>query len=309
MLKTKTRVTICLTGVISFVSAALSYLFISGVSAENVTESRNTTFNVDVKEILSVSITTPESPTEGDVDELLTQQISVSVTSNNASGFVAGIRASNADATLVGSNGGTLTNLESSSSVTSFPAGKWGYSLDTTTYNSLPDYNKTPDTLFYRSSAGTASTTVNFAAKTGYNNPAGTYTGAVNIAVVSGRTSFDTTDPVVDPVGPEPTDPSEATGTNPYYYTGKSVTTYTTRTQSSGTETIATEISNGDNRARYTAPQGESQKTTGTDNLQNGMSLPVILAVTSAVSAAAGLGFFIVAKRREEEDEEDEEAS
>lgn len=299
MLKTKTKVTICLAGVISFVSAILSCLFLPNISAAECTSSPcDTTFEIDVKEILTVSITSPTVYAEGGVNKLLTEQVGVSVTSNNASGFVAGIRASNSEATLVDNHGGTLANLSSATSASSFPAGKWGYSLDTSTYNPVPAYNVTPTVFLSNNTAGTKSTNINFAAKAGYGNQSGLYTGTVNISVVSGSNSPDP--------GPTPVTPDTPPAT-PTYHSSQGVTTYTTisNNSSAGTTTTTTEISSGNNTAKYTPPQGETQTTDAQS--KNKSSLPVILAVTSAVSAAAGLGFFIIAKRREEEDEEDEE--
>ncbi len=299
MLKTKTKITICLAGMISLISAILSCLFMPSISATECDTSpcnANTIFQVDVKESLSVSVTTPSSYKSGSVGSLLTEQITVSVTSNNSAGFVAGIRASNADATLVGDNGGTLSNLSSSTAAASFPTGSWGYSLNTSTYNPLPAYNGTPEVLFSNETAGTTSAPVNFAAKAGYGNNAGTYTGTVNISVVSGRTSFDPDTPVPDPVGPD------SPSSTPTYHSTQNVTTYTTKAEDSSTSTSTetTQVSSDNNTSQY--PLGETQTSTA----KNGTSLPVILAVTSAVSAAAGLGFFIIAKRREEEEEEDE---
>ena len=316
MLKTKNKAIIGVAVVISVISAISSCLLMRRISAATCNGSpcnANTTFQVDVKEVLSVSVTTPTDYGGGYAGELLTGQIDITVASNNSGGFSTGIRASDQDATLVGDNNGALSNLESSVSGSNFPAGRWGYSLGdedplskTYIYSPLSAYNTTPYRIESISSggAGSAAGSVYFAAKAGYDNPAGTYTGTVNISVVSGSAS---PDPGSNPVGPDPQG-----GTTPSYHNenNENVTTYTTRTQSSDTpptkDTTTTEISSGDNRTYYASPQGETERTES--NVKTNSSLlPVILATTSAVSAAAGLGFFIVAKRREEEEEDEEE--
>ncbi len=299
--KIKMKNIIVVAVIISLLSGISSCLLIRGTSATSCTASPcNTTFQVDVKEVLSVSITSPTSGyDEGNVGELLTGQINVSITSNNAGGFATGIRASNAAATLTGDNGGALANLSSSVSGSNFPAGKWGYSLESATpesknYSPLSAYNTTPTKIdsISSSSAGTKSGSVYFAAKASYDNPAGTYTGTVNISVVSGSTS---PDPGVNPVGPD-------AGSTPTYHDAQGVTTYTTTTESSDNKTTTTEVSNGDNRISYADPLGESKRTES--NIKNGSMLPVVLATTSAISAATGLGFFIIAKRRENDEDE-----
>lgn len=317
MLKTKNKAIIGVAVVISVISAISSCLLMRRISAatcDGTPCDANTTFQVDVKEVLSVSVTTPTDYGGGYAGELLTGQIDITVASNNSGGFSTGIRASDQAATLVSDNDGTLSNLESSVSGSSFPAGRWGYSLGnedplskTYIYNPLSAYNTTPDIIGSISSdgAGSAAGSVYFAAKAGYDNPAGTYTGTVNISVVSGSAS---PDPGPNPVGPDPQG-----GTTPTYHdnagaTTGGATTYTTRTQSSDTptETTTTEISSGNNVSSYANPLGETE-TTESNIKTNSSILPVMLAVTSAVSAAAGLGFFIVAKRREEEEEDEEE--
>ena len=107
-----------------------------------------TTFQVNVVEVLSVSITTPDTWAEGTPSYstatktwsdtgFLRNTVNLSVASNNATGFTATMHAatSASDSTsLVNASKSTVTlpTLTASTKRDEFPDNYWGYSLDTT---------------------------------------------------------------------------------------------------------------------------------------------------------------------------------
>lgn len=316
---TKTKVIVGLLSVIITTILLSSYMpQTNTVSA--VTE--NTTFQVNVKESLSVSITTPSTWAVGDVDTFLRNKITVNVSTNNADGFVASMTTKTSDTALNHvNNKGTIPTLASNTARSAFPVNRWGYSLNdtdagdgTSTYGALVGVNGTPIVLISNSQSHTInSKDVFFGAKANSSTASGTYSSTVVISVVTGAAPDN---PPVNPTNPaEPDDTEGEAHYNPSPTGGSNgTTTYTyTRTSGSGaseTTTTTTQVSDGDNRSAYvgyTPPQGVTNRSTTTENISGGSSLATGLGVTSAVAATSGTIFFILAKRKKDDDDEEED--
>ncbi len=325
---TKTKVIVSSISLIAVITAISSY--ITQINQVSATET-NTTFQVNVKDSLTVSITTPSTWASGDVNTLLRNKVNVSVSSNATNGFTASMTTQTADTNLVHvADKGTIPTLASSSTKSAFPVNYWGYSLDDTdagndssTYSALVGASSTPITLISNAESSTInSRDIFFGAKADATKASGTYVSTVVISVVTGTIEEDSTDPDYNPTTPEnPATPVVTPETPVYSGTGTTtggttngVTTYTYRrtsgSGSSATTTTTTQVSDGDNRnayVGYTAPQGVTTRQSTTENVSEGSSLATGLAVTSAVAATSGIIFFILAKRKDDDDDEEEE--
>ena len=342
MFRTKTKATIALIAILSIASGVqASNLVIQQTNATNY----NTTFQVNIVESLSVSVTTPQNWATDNINTFLRNEVGLDVTTNNPNGFTATMYANtgssdntNTSLTNTVKSDAMLPTMSASQTRGAFSANQWGYSLDTTdtvsnkTYNNNI-YNETSagnnDSNYYplpTSSApatvltGTtsASRTIFFGAKADVTMPAGTYAGTVVIGVVTDvqNNNNDSSNPV-DPVTPSdnPGTDNDPAGTNPAYSethgsAGTSGwTTYTTRSSSgsgsSATNTTTTQVSDGDTRNTYANAAGVIEDTTA--NINSGTPLATGLAVTSAVAATSGSIFFLLAKRKKDDDEEEEE--
>lgn len=336
MLKTKTKVTIGFIGVISIAA---------GVQASSLvarqTVAVNTSFQVNVVESLSVSLTTPDSWASGSINTFLRNAVGVDVTSNNSAGFTASMYA-DTDATdsvsLVNASksDATIPTMTASQQRSAFTANHWGYSLqknadgttnpngDTGTesgdaegqgygssssyYNPVPVQSSAVTIIDGASTPKTsASQYVYFGAKADITQPAGAYEGTVIISVVSGATNG-------TPVDPDTKPSTDTQGDNPYYtstngYAGSTsgATVYNTSSSSAaaGTTTQTTEINPGDTRTAYRNPAGVTENTTSSIN--SSTPLATGLAVTAAVAATSGTIFFILAKRKKDDEEDEEE--
>lgn len=273
-----------------------------------------TTFNVNVKESLSVSVSTPTVWASGDVDTFLRNKVSISVSSNNAAGFTASMTTKTDNTALVNTskNAATLptinaTTYPSGVQRSAFPANYWGYSLNDTevgdnssTYSALVGASSTPITLLTSATATTGSKDFYFGAKADLTQASGTYVGTVVISVVSGV--VDNSNPVT------PTDPVTPGSDQVANYDGnKNTTSYTYSSTSSGTSSTTTQISTGDNRnaySGYTPPQGVTYSTKS--NLNTGSTLAMGLGIAAAIAATSGF-FFLTAARREGEDDDEED--
>ncbi len=277
-------------------SACLTFFFTREVYANDDID-----FQLQVKEGLSISISTPSTWAEGDVDTFITNQISINVTAISSNGYH--VRMTSSEATPVLRNtldsATTLPTLSASwtrsSSVTNF----WGYSIDDTTYQAVPGLGGTAAAILDSSSPGSGSAKIYFGAKSSIGQASGTYTGKVLISVVTGEVT--SSNPEV------PTNPNTPTDGNSvaYYNSDSDSTIYTTRTTSgSGTSaknTTTTEISDGDVTASYAAPQGENAKSNGTSS-----SLLTTLLISSATVAATAGGILFLLFKRKTDDDEDE---
>lgn len=292
-------------------------------------ETANTTFNVNVKESLSVSITAPSEYARGDAGEFLRNQVNLSVSTNNANGFTASMYSqNNTNLTNMLESTETIPTLASYSTRSSFPANSWGYSLGTGTisgetrtygeteagnnssrYYPLTTSTTTPIKILTGTSTGEQQ--IFFGAKSDLTKSSGTYTGTVIISVVTDV--IDSNNPIT------PTNPAEPNNTNevaaftsaPTGSTSSGSTTYTYRrtNSSTGTTTTTTQVSEGDNVSAYqgyTPPQGVIENSLS-NVYDGGTPLASALAATSASAAAAGMFFFILAKRKDEDEEEEEQ--
>ena len=290
-----------------FYAVLLAAILIVG-PVKTASAEENTQFNVNVKESLSVSITTPDTWASGEIDTFLRNKVSISVTSNNAAGFTASMTTRTADTALTNTvkNTYTIPTLSSSVSRSSFPANYWGYSLNdtesgssTSTYSALVGAGSTPITILSSSTATSGNKDFYFGAKANAAKASGTYTGTVVISVVSGV--IDNSNPVT------PTDPvTPGQNQTPTYDSGKNVTHYTYSSTGTNTESTTTQISSGDNRSaydNYLPPQGV---TYGKTQINPGITLATGLGIAAAVAATSGF-FFLAAARRENEDEDDQQ--
>lgn len=290
------------------------------ISAQSFTIARaedSTNLEVNVKEALSVSVSTPTNWAAGDMNTFLRNKVNVSVTSNNSAGFTATMTTKTTNTDLVNTvkNTVTIPTLTASSTKNNFPANYWGYSLDDTdagsdssTYRALVGAGSTPITLLSSNTAASGSKDFFFGAKADATKAAGTYINTVVISVVSGVID-NNTNPVTptDPVTPgednqptyNPTSGGSSTGTTAYTYRRNNATT--------GTSTTTTEVSAGDNRSvyeGYTPPQGVINRRTKA-NVSSGASIATWLGIATSVATASGF-FFLAAARREGEDEDEE---
>ena len=292
-------------------------------------EDENTTFQVNVKESLSVSISSPISPAYGGVDEFLRNKYTLNVSSNNAQGFTASMySAGDTNLTNKSLNDQIIPTLGSSSTRGAFPTNYWGYSLrdnvsgsstvygeteegnNNSNYYPLVSTSATPITVLHSDTSGSGSQDIYFGTKANSSKAAGTYSGIVIISVVSGVVD-DSTNPItpVNPAGPNTDNQVAKYFPSPKGGSNSGVTTYTYRrtNYSNNTRTTTTEISEGDNRTAYNGyipPQGV--KESSTSDINNESSLAAGLATTAAVAAAAGMFFFILVKRREDDEDEEE---
>ena len=264
--------------------------------------SDSTIFNVRVNEILTVAITRPETWASGQLNVLLKNKIGISVTSNNAAGFTATMKTSDANAELVNTtdSASVIPTLSSNVSLDDtndsthkFPANRWGYNIVNknasipTTYYPVIGSGGTPTTIAYTNTASPAvSKDIYFAAKANNGIASGTYKGSVVISVVSGIIDEDNPVTPVDPITPGNTD-----GTRDVASGGQ---TYSVTTTTDGNTTTT---------SSYAKPAGVTTSTTATIN--EGTPLATGLAVTAGIAATAGIIFFIIAKRRRDEEEDD----
>lgn len=307
-----------------FSSILVALAIILGNSTAIHAAESNTTFQVNVKESLSVAITAPSDWANGDANEFLRNDINVSVTTNNANGFRASMFSQNTT-NLVNmiSSTETIPTLGSgtsytctSTACTAFPANYWGYSLNdgsnTGTYYPMVSTSAAPITLI-NASAGTTtgSQDVYFGAKADMTKSAGTYVNTVIISVVTGV--IDNNNPATPTNPANPNNNSNTATYNPSPVGGSTngTTTYTYRRTNSaaGTRTTTTQVSDGDNVSAYsgyTPPQGVRESITTTESINDDASVAAGLATAATIAAGTGLFFFVLAKRRED-DEEDEE--
>lgn len=311
----------CLVAVLA-TSLPLGIRLFTPVLAESTTN--NITFEVNVKEALTVSVTTPDSDhwASGNANDFLRNIVNVNVESNNPNGFTASMTSASTVegaplTNTAATSNSTISTLASgaswtrdNTSITKF----WGYSVNDDeeqgTYRPVPLKTGTPVTLTPDKPVSAWSDDVYFGALADYTVDSGTYVGTVLINVVTGVVNSDT-----NPIVPtNPADPSDDTSDDgEATYTGAGTTTgtgtsgnngttiYTTTSSSAtnNTTTVATTVTEGDVRSSYSDPAGVTTVNEGTP-------LATGLAATSAVAAATGIVFFIVAKRRKDEEDEEE---
>lgn len=270
----------------------------------------DTNFQVNVKEILSVSITPPSTWASGDAGEFLRNSITLGVTTNSINGFTAGLATETTDTSLTNTANSNLTipNLNSATNRNYFQANHWGYSINddsnTGLYEPLKSSIQAPDTVLCDGSSCTGPTgnskTIFFGTKANFDKASGTYTSTVVISVVSGTNGADLDGPATDADEPNP-NPN-----TPYYNSNTQQTTYTYTTGN----TTTTQVTEGDNTSNevydgYTPPQGVTNVESS--NIYNGSLLTTILATTASIAAGSGIFFFILAKRKKDDDEKEDQ--
>ena len=294
----------------------LFFLFPPRFSSVSATD---TTFQVNVREVLSVSITAPTAWAKGDVNEFLRNKVTLSVTSNNINGFTALMNTEDSAANLYhSSKANTVLQTLSSNNVTrsAFPANHWGYSIDdnddndgagtnNSHYNKLVGSDAIPIPLISNNqSTGSngedliTSRNIYFGAKSDTSQASGTYSGTVIFNIVSGILP---TDEEIPPNPVIPTNPATdvANGeTVTDVVNNRVVSTVTTTDEQADTTTATTTVN------EYVAPQGVTNTISA--NIYDGSMLTTGLAVTASVAAASGVFFFILAKRKENDDDEEE---
>lgn len=292
---------------VGLVAALIFNLVPNSVTANNVT------LDFNIQEILTVSIKTPDTAAQGNIYQFLRNDYSLEVTTNNNNGgCMAYMNTKSTTANLVNvssSNSGsgyTIPTLASDTTRGNFPNNYWGYSINdsaagasSSTYSKVATQGVTPNAILSSSSCNHVTKNVYFGTKVDGTKAAGKYTTAVVFTVVTGSVA---PDDYVVPGGDSPSNPSYDSGDDTTVYTS---TTHTTA-PSGNTTTTTTEISKGDNRSGYAAPQGVTT-TMSTTSIGEGTPLATGLAATAAVAATTGIIFFIVAKRRKDDDEEEEE--
>ena len=255
----------------SILLSVLTTLTLPGANTVFAATPHNATFQVNVKETLSVSITRPSTGATGDIEEFLRNDFVISVISNNSEGFRASMYADVVGNTVPLTNtslgSATLPTLTNGSGIarSSFPANYWGYSLgqytlDGTVQNSYTLSGKTysetaagnDNSNYYpmvNSSANpiiimdgtsqnngpaknTGTQNIYFGAKGDSSTASGTYTGTVIISVVSG--GIDNNDNPVTPTNPD-TPSDDTPNDNAATYTGSTGTGATQGVGSSGT--------------------------------------------------------------------------
>lgn len=291
----------------------LFFLFPPHFSSVSATD---TTFQVNVREVLSVSITTPTAWAKGEVDDFLRNKVTLSVTSNNINGFTALMNTEDNAANLYhSSKANTVLQTLSSDNVTrsAFPANRWGYSIDdndnnngagidTSHYSKLVGASATPISLISNAqSTGESPITsrnIYFGAKSDITQASGTYSGTIVFNIISGVLPTDENDPP-NPVIPANPATDVANGETVTDTTNnRVVSTVVTTDDQADTTTTTTTVS------EYVAPQGVTDTTSA--NIYDGSMLTTGLAVTASVAAASGIFFFILAKRKKDDDDEEE---
>lgn len=291
------------------VFAGLS-LAMTPLSASATTTNRTAEFRVNVTEILTVSLTLPDTWASGNTGDFLRNAVTLNVASNNGNGFNASMTTKTATTSLANKNSAaTIPTLAADATRGNFPANYWGYSINdtaagdnTSTYKALVGAGSTPISLLASNTAASASKDIYFGAKADSSKDSGTYTNTVVFNVVSGV--IDENNPVT-PV--DPAKPSDTIADNPAYDSSadRTVHTSTTHNTQAGTTTTTTEVAAGDVRSSYTRPQGV--KTSSEANIGEGTPLATGLAVTAGIAATAGAVFFVAAKRKEKKDEEEKQ--
>lgn len=315
MLKTKTKVMLSLAVLISAAGFVVSATTNKDATAEACTSSPcNTTFQVNIKETLAVTITPDSTGGTGDIGDFLRNKVTLNVISNNATGFTASMYASNTSLTNAADSSKTIPTLTQTYQRSAFPDNYWGYSLDVNDtslnnksysendagnngsyYHALPT-SSAPASVIAQSGAGQITRKLYFGTKTDISQASGTYLGTIVISVVTGS---------VTPSGPTtPSNPATPNATSEAVYNpaptgGPNGTTV----QTSGTTTV---VSDGDNRSAYANAAGVTERNLA-ENISNGSTIATGIAIAAAVAAAAGTGFLIFAKRRDDDDDEEEE--
>lgn len=310
-------------GSIAIAAAVLSSILITPAS---LVFADDTTVSVKAEEMLTVQVTTQDDNATGDPGDFLRDMVTLTVATNNDTGFTATMTASSSTTALTNQTDSSFTiPTLSANSARSAVSDAWGFSLDDTAVgNDSSTYqpvvalgSSTPSHIMNVASNSTyTSKDIYFGTRTTAAKASGTYSNTVVFNVVSGINTSDPTDPGVTPTDPvTPGDDPTPTDNTPTYVPGNAggsatgATVYT-RTSTSGdgtttprTTTTGTTVTRGNTTtSTYVSPAGVTNTA-----VNEGTPLATGLAVTAGVAATAGIIFFIVAKRRRDDDEEEDQ--
>lgn len=271
-IKTATKIKVGLVAVVSVAAGVQASNIVAGqVEADT---NANATFEVDVVESLSVSVTTDPSESTGLAGEFLRSPVELNVTASNAQGFTASMYA-NGSTSLTDGNNNTISTLSTNEIKSEFTANRWGYSLqnettsntaastgdtqagnDNSTYSPIVSDSTNPVTVMSRSTAATGSQKIWFGTKTDMTQAAGTYSGTVVLSVVTGNVTESTDTPNNNPITPtNPVTPAVDTpNDNTATYTGS---TGTGATQGVGSSTVGGSVYTG--TTAYTTRSGGTE--------------------------------------------------
>ena len=132
---------VCLLSVVVFLPLVAEHEAMAAcTTSEGITTCNNaTTFNVRIDDVLTVSITRPDTWANGAINTLLTNKVGISITSNNPVGFTATMKSSSTTPSLVNQadssfaiptiSSASATIADLSDSGNNFPANEWGYGI------------------------------------------------------------------------------------------------------------------------------------------------------------------------------------
>ena len=152
----------------------VSFILLSGVLLSSNTHADNITASIKVNPTLTLSI--PTNTISLDLDPASTafasQDLLISVGTNNETGYWLTMSSTTTDLVNTEDNTKTIPTLTSSTTLSDFPVNKWGYKKDSGNY--LP-FETNTTLLSSDSPVNNDTTTLNFASKIDYKQPAGTY--------------------------------------------------------------------------------------------------------------------------------------
>ena len=304
------------------------------LSSAHADVTKNINLQVNVEEVLTVTVTDPTTWASGDLSynsttdkyesDFLRNKVTVEASTNNPIGVTVSMYTNNTrlqNLTSYSSSDETsyIPTLASATTRGNFPINYWGYSVDDTTegsnasnYGSLPT-SASPVELFSTvgtASVGSGSEDVYFGTKANNEKQSGTYAQTVYFAAVTGTINNDPSDPHYNPIVPQNPSTPDPVDEIAFYSSTAGVgsngqTTYTTRTRNTttGNDTTSTQVTSGDVRSSYAHAAG----VTTTDEGINVGALAAALGVSAAVAAGTGFFLFAAAKRRKDDDEEEQQ--
>lgn len=320
----RTKIGILVT-LVAFTPATL----LNNVYADIPGVTRDLTFQVDIDESLTVSVTDPTTWATGNINEFLRNKVNVSATTNNGVGVTVSMYTNNTNLLNLAKYSSTsdtpdttkpttyIPTLSESYTAADFPTNYWGYSIDdtndgstTANYNALTTTATQLFTTVGTSNISSGQKDVFFGAKANAEKQSGTYAQTVYFAAVTGTIDTDPTSPSYNPLKPENPSTPDPTSQIAHYSTTTGRTTYTTRTTTGTTSNpdpvvgsrsvTTTDVTEGDTTSGYANAAGVTTTT------NNDSTLAAILAVSATVAVASGTAFIIAAKRRRDDEEEEQ---
>ena len=292
-------------------------------SQRSTVSAADVNFNVDIPEVITMSIAEPTTWASGSLtynstsgkyeSSLLKNKVTVSAQTNNAVGVTVSMYTNNTNLVNQANSSYTIPTLDGSYAESSFPVNAWGYSKNGTDYSPL---STTAIGVLATATGTSASQDVYFGARANNDKQSGTYAQTVYFTAVTGTVDTSTNPTVPSTPTPAPANPTDnnavydsTVGSTTGTVTGS--TRRTTRTtDGSGTSSTTgeqkvttTQVSAGNTTSSYTQAQGV---TTSTSSVDGGASVATALGIAAAVAATSGTVFFLLAKRKKDEDEEEQ---